>query len=1211
MSSAIASVPSVGCVMVKSTINCQKENRGNADIIAADLGGTRDGYFRTRHSFLSISNVFLRPVLRNVFRLSLVPALLGTISLSTFAQEEETVNLTILSEPENSGVTEPSGILSATTGTPLQLTAEANVGWQFEKWIATPAESVIFDNEDEESAIALPSADAEITALFKSGPTYSLTTSVYPEGAGSVVATPSGQLNIDEIVRITAIESSQDSLFFKWTCSDGAELLDPESSTTELSLSEGASATEVTLTAHFLTRYSETGSAQFKSSFRGNISSLCYKCANKALFTADLPADMTDITVGENSILTMMFNSGAFYEERPFSENAKLKINKRGGSAFFRELIPGTKKAFGDFRIKWNTKGFTLKHKIKPPRKQNYINLYSEIYKRGDGKTFPIDSSQTGGMPVIIIMEDEDWCFLWSVSNGLEYSGEAKSSPSRKMGDDIVSWDLAGKGEIFGFSWRKPNPKSNKITIPSKRARNFHGIACNAVRKSALARAFSKADIDTGGVTQYPIYAQPGYSNYLPQQIQAPFFFNGKVYALSRPTSSAKAETKQFAYISMGGFIDQTGLLKFEKSYPLPVGDPKVALFGDATRATTCVFKGKVYLFYDIYTSDQYFQIYACKSSHPDVIWENIGFLPMKGTYRYQYQGKVKLKRTALKAVSFNGKIYLIYGAPDGSFHIQSSPDGKNWTHVYTLNDAASWGTKYLGMINACVVTKNAQPMLCIVILGTEKNDRWMYLRFIDCANKLVGGCHFYLDWVSPHHGVGIAAGTLKGSTANQAVQIFAQNSSLEDFTHPRTCTIDVETYNFEGWRDLPFKLNRTFYTDAYAYCDAVETAMPIVKTAGEKDLRMIKRIVMLSNINWWHIGAVTLNSDLYCPEGDPVIVNSTKGKTRDKSSWTLVGVIHGVPPFTRNGEKSKTSISQIEYTRTSAQGSSHDYTFEAEAWLNLAGMAQVTAEDQGVRAEIGANLKDTLSAGAGWKEKVESTTKSTFYCNGNNNDGALGHLVYLAPTLKSQAYCMYDQSGKIKLLSYNVINVRNLNLEFEEFKLKSPPGGMAARAPATDLKFWEQQNHTNTISYDPYYFDVYSNSITATQSKGGEGALSRNWEEFFNAGNKTSLNVYANGYLLFVLGVKGEFGVGINFGFQYSQSDSWGETMTYNLSEIPEPEAGSQTQIDKIVVEATWYYPKPDASLTDVMRPEWVPDQYMKQKRIPWLLSWEVSSFK
>ncbi len=1134
--------------------------------------------------------------LSGFFRRGLFAALffLTSFASASYGADGDAIELVLAASPAEAGETGPSGAITATAGTPLSISADAMTAWRFLRWQADPSESVFFEDENAENTFAVPSADAEISALFEAGGSVVFSTGVYPEGAGTVSASAIGQMNPGDVVVLSAVASSQDSLFYKWTCSDGAELLDSGKSSTELRISEGAGAAEISVIAHFLTRDAgaDHGSAQFKSSYRGSISSMSPIRDNKALFKAVLPADLSSNAVSKDSILSMLINSGSISEDHAFSEDEKIRLKKDSGSVCFSEFISESKKACERIKIKWDKDGFNLEYFIAPPSPRNLTSIYYDVYGQGGGKNFPLD----GEIPSVIVIEDKEWCFLWVADGGLKYAGKAKSSHTKKIGDQLVSWDISGKGSFARYSWRQSESsgKMRALFLPGKR-RSLQSVAMNAMRKSSSARSFQKNDIDTGNMTKYPIWQKSGFNNYGPVQMQAPFFFNGKIYSLSRPTSS-DANYKKSAFLSVGS-IDDSGFIQMENSYPLQVGDPKVALFGDATKVTTCVFKGKVHLFYDIFISDQQYYIYSCSSSHPEAAWENKGFLPMTGTYS-RHGG---FKHTPLKAVPFNGKIYIIYGAPNGKFHVQTSSDGEKWTHVLTFGDADTWGTKFLGEIDACVVTKNGQQMLCVVILGTEVQNDWGYLRFIDMRNKLMeGGTHFYLDWVSPHHGVSIVPGTVNGSSAGQAVQIFAQSSSWEWYTHVRTCTIDVESYNFEGWRNLPIKVSRP----RLSYCDAVEAVLPVSKN-DKTDLKMRKYLVMFSDIEWGQVGAAVFKSDLYSPDGPPLYANSSNGQYRDKKSWYLAGVIHGVPPFTRNGNRAKTSIGQVVYAREGAQGSTYDFEFEAEAWLNLAGLAELTAEDQGVKAEAGINFKDALSLGWGWKERIESTRTSTFFSDGNNKDGALGQLIYLAPTFKSQPYCIYDQAGKLKLLSYNLVNVSNMNLEFEEFRLEEPPKGMEPRAPTSNLKYWWRK--VPVPPYDPYNFDVFSNNITVTRSKNDETFLSRSWQGYFKVGNKATVQLYMNGSILFGLGLKGEAGAGLSFTFTHVHEDSWGEKMTYSLPELLAYKADSDTKIDKMIVEAVWYSPKPQTNLKNIMRPGWVPDSCMEQTQVPWLLTWQV----
>ncbi|NLF40620.1 hypothetical protein GX586_14340, partial [bacterium] len=674
-----------------------------------------------------------------------------------------------------------------------------------------------------------------------------LSACVHPDGAGSVTIAALGDLGTGGYAMVEAVDMPPDSIFYKWTYSEGAELLDAGSQSTMVRRAEGSAATNIEVVAHFLVLHADTGTVSVRSSYKGNISGLSLIRKNRAGVKAALQAEMAGMALDKDTFVQL--NAGDVSAGHVLSEDPKLKSRGASGAASFDQFSPGAAKPCGSLSLTWNAKGIQVAYMLKPPAEQNLASLYAGLYKRNGGKTFSIDSEDTGGIPLSIVMEGRDWCSVWVARGGVAYAGKARSKMLKKIGDDIVSWRVSGTGGFARYAWHAPAAVQASAQIHTVNGTRFARAAMAARQAAASARCLSAIrDSSPENMTQYPIGTSPAFNAYGPQSIQAPFYFGGRVYALSIPT-------KVYDQVVLtDGAIDGSGAMQISKTIGVKVGAPGVATIRSASRLTTCVFKDKVYLFFDTPVAGTTFNIYACRSSKPEVEWENIGFLPFKGAHTYENG----FMHTGLKAVVFNGRIYLITGTGDGRFTIHSSPDGEQWQLVAWLDDAASWGDKYRSEMSACVVTRNAQPMLCIAVLGTDNRPQWMYLRYFNVENRMAGGYHYYLDWVSSAHGIGIASGTVRGSAAGQVVQIFAHSSSWELYTHVRACTIDVESHNFQGWWNVPVKVQRP----RLMYCDAVESVIPVPQRTNE----MRKCISFFTDIENGQVGIPVYQSDLIRP---------------------------------------------------------------------------------------------------------------------------------------------------------------------------------------------------------------------------------------------------------------------------------------------------------------------------------------------------------
>ncbi|NLF38022.1 hypothetical protein GX586_01165, partial [bacterium] len=281
-----------------------------------------------------------------------------------------------------------------------------------------------------------------------------LSTRVYPDNAGAVIVTEAGDLGTGSYATVEAIDVPPDSIFYKWTCSEEGELLDASSQSTMVRRAAASAATNIDVVAHFLVRDADSGTASVRSSYKGNISGLSLIRKNRAGVKARLQADMAGIALDKDTFVQL--NAGNTSTEHTLSEDAKLKLKNGKGSASFDEIIPGSTKPCGSLSLDWDAKGLKVDYLLKPPAEQNLISKYADIYKENNGKTFSIDSGDTGGIPLSIVMEGKDWCSIWVAKGGVAYAGKARSKLLRKIEDDIVSWRVSGTGEFARYTWHAP-----------------------------------------------------------------------------------------------------------------------------------------------------------------------------------------------------------------------------------------------------------------------------------------------------------------------------------------------------------------------------------------------------------------------------------------------------------------------------------------------------------------------------------------------------------------------------------------------------------------------------------------------------------------------------------------------------------------------------------------------------------------------------------
>ena len=1040
---------------------------------------------------------------------------------------------------------------------------------------------------------------------------FAVAAAVYPAGAGTVAPAGGAVGIVGQAVAIAAAEFGRDSLFYKWTCSEGAELMDADSAQSAVRLTPGSPATVVTVTAHFLTRQPTGSPGTFTSSYNETLSDVDYTASHQAHFSAKLAFLHPDESVDAKATLTMTFGRGMAYVEHAFSDDPGLIVGAQAGSATFNEYPPGDNDVSATTTLRWGKSELSVDYKIQPPADFSLADVYAEVYRRGGGNPFTINSDQVAGIPAAVVVEGSNWCSVWVAEGGLSYSGLAQSTPTARLDNDLVAWELSGGGTFAQYAWRAPlgTPGSPVVGGEPK----AQGLAARAAtRPLPTARAAKSGENPDPGVpTRFFLTGAAVGQSVAPGFVQAPFFFGGKVYAVSRP-SNASLDRNQAIFTP--GRIDGTGKFNLEAmgSFARPLGDPKTAMFGTAERCTTCVFNGVVYLFYDVnYGDNKLFKIYSCSTTAPESTWDNNGFVKTSwGDVMGAYSWLGAWRHTPLKAVVFNGKIYLVVGATEGRFLLLSSADAKTWSWVATLDDAKSWNDEFLPEMSACVVSRKGQSMLCVTIMGTRTYQDWTYVRFFDANNRLEGGYHRHMDWVSPHHGVGVAAGSVKGSVQGQAVQIFAQNSVWPLFDGPpRRFALDVESGASQDWMDVR---SSTASRDSFIIpCDAVEATAP-APGGAPGDVRkyiVLFNMVGLNPVGQW-IDAIVYESDYY-QAGPNSTLNTADAAKADPGCWSLVGVVDGAPPFTRNGNPGGGSMSAVTYGRSQSTSTNFDLEIECEifAEAGLSAEAYTKKKSAGGEFSMGVSLKTLLAVATGYKETLDTKWSTSLESMATNRNGSLGYLVYAKPTLSSRRYAVCTQDRSIKLAAFNLVNVSSVLFDPVPYRLAAPPAGMTARQPTSDLVYWKDLRG-DLLSYDSRYVEFHEHGFAVTPIGKPDFTITKTVSTSTSIKGALTLEISGKGQLSLGLGLgaSAEGRASTTVELVTSTSTKLGESVRVKMDELPEPGPEAGVTIDKLLINAAWYLPRPNVSAKDILpAPDWIPTARLGQAQAPWLITWKV----
>lgn len=696
---------------------------------------------------------------------------------------------------------------------------------------------------------------------------------------------------------------------------------------------------------------------------------------------------------------------------------------------------------------------------------------------------------------------------------------------------------------------------------------------------------------DSGQVTAFKLW----YSWNPPLQngfIQAPFYFADRVYAVSN-TTYGDFNKLLFSV----GRLGESGQYIHDSQFHMPID-------GAARRYSSCVFRGEVFLFHEKPTGVDEFEIRYHRSTSPAVSWTPgtpEGF--RAGDHTGKYWTYKMYKHTGLKAVVFNDRIYLLYYR-DGYLHTMTSTNGTDWVRQGTIGLA---GDQMQAQFGACVTTRSNKPVICIAVAGSAKklwDLQWFYLD--DKGNVEVGPSrNMYWTYMHVENCISLAAGSLPESNENKlqehAVQVFGQYSGAwpwEIHTLRRTA-MDVETSKEAGMDVMDIAAVNRWYQ--IIPCDALEIALPAPAKDKPNPGDFRKYILVFTMGSWGteaqYVGVASYESSYFEADQDRKYFSSAAGHTQDyRAYWTLLGVIEGMPPFTRNGNKPGPSLSEVEYGRSEEKTWTTETTWEGSVVLSP-GFKQYGIEVSG-------SVKYLFNATAGLTTELKSSFATTFKTMAANADGSLGYLLYAKPTFSSRRFSELSQNRKNRLGDYTVLSVSHLDIGYDTYALSAPPPGMTPRAPATDLRYWKESRGSDFYREYPGLTRRTYNAMEISSSTDARCTFSQTEK-------RTAKNM--NGVEL-GLTTKFKEGLGVDFGSSFavkigtSWQSSFNEYVTAKLSPIPEKARPDAPAVEKLIVKSAWYVAEPDRLLPSITpRPPWVPDVHARQGLIPWCMTWLV----
>lgn len=447
------------------------------------------------------------------------------------------------------------------------------------------------------------------------------------------------------------------------------------------------------------------------------------------------------------------------------------------------------------------------------------------------------------------------------------------------------------------------------------------------------------------------------------------------------------------------------------------------------------------------------------------------------------------------------------------------------------------------------------------------------------------------LDWTRHDLDLAMAPGTLATSSMQdqRTIQIFginsgSFNSDLRNYEFPL-----VGRYADQGYLRGPVDAGFPHY-----YSGRIRmTAVPGFAKTNEGVRQYITTAVWYDGITG--IRTATYPSDRYVDLGvaNKHPVNTAFGPTRMRSAWTLIGVIEGVPPFTRNGRpvgEINVPVSKVEYAESKQKALTLKNSYAFDMKMALGG------DNVGVSAEVGYGIELIRSS----KQTITITEERFFENDERNEDGEYGYLLFARPSLNNYRYRWLSAAGQ-ELGIINQLTVPNYTLGSESYRLTGDDRypGLPKRWPTGEPRAWRRGLTPHEGIPGQEQIALQCGLDPATRGGGGRCAfeeartnaieVSQHWSVELSSGVVDAL----------------KFSAGSRVGLSNAIETTEIRSGRAFVGTLPKPEPGYPDPIEKLDMMGYWIEADPKSD----EKPYWVPDEFRFQR--PWLMTWRVGAIE
>ena len=687
-----------------------------------------------------------------------------------------------------------------------------------------------------------------------------------------------------------------------------------------------------------------------------------------------------------------------------------------------------------------------------------------------------------------------------------------------------------------------------------------------------------------------------------PNKLGPMFTFKGNMYFISYRVGSSPGSSQQKiletsecrlrkASLTSSGAVKDLGEVA---TFILPT-------YAKSNSLSAVVYNDKVYLFFMHYPINAERNIRYAVSSDPEKSWDTNGGSGYTTDFKLDKNSSYYPWRDGLRAAVVGNSLFLVFYYKDGVYYARYNDKSGAKTRFPVEKAETSFsdtqGSPFFFATPYYMGDKQT-PMMCVGI--RDNHDSLSIWRVDESGNYTY---YFSLNAVDiASNMMAATVATIKnGQQYKEVLHIFAYQPIENKYPIYKKINglmhMEISLYTGSSiyWQNLGVNCSWTLlslYTqeeDEYSMLSATTTSVAV----GDNNIR---QYVMLLSYSYWssfvdYAALTSYESDLFKVKETRTLDTNEK---EQRGCWSVLGVVEGCPPFSLNGDTSRTGTSEVAFMKEQSKKIQCEVKYE--------GAVSVGVKKNDAYA-IGGAIDDALSKNS---PRVYSKTKELSMELGNgvgNEDGAYGWLIVSKPVIQNTVYQWCSQDASTELGIINNLRVGDMLLTYEPYTLESPCAGMASRNKSADLAYWQNVQKKDYKNITRNEFDVLKTSLGGSSTR----TLQLSKSEVSNQSVKTTVTISEGSDLRELLDADDIYD-SLSMTLSASFKTNYLDLVEASLG-LPSPTGDASTYYKSISVKPFWYIPDNDAKLSSLIeKPFWTSTEFSQDDSIPWCISWKVS---